>query len=277
VKHLTEEFITERQYLKNVSAKTLSWYRQSFKAFDGAMESKASMVVRIAELRQRGVSAISVNTYLRCVNAYFRWLHVEHGAELLRIPRLQAEQKIVATLSTEQIKRLLAFKPKGANATRAHLLASMILDCGLRISEALTLTWEQVDLDNLCLRVRGKGSKERIVPISMELRRLLFRWRQKQRGSLVVSTRCGTRMSVRNVQRDLKALFGRVGITGVRCSPHTLRHTFAICYLRNGGNLFYLSRILGHTSVKTTERYLQSVQPQDLQAVHDRLSALAVR
>lgn len=277
MKHLTEEFITERQYLKNVSAKTLSWYRQSFKAFAGAMDSRATIVARITELRQREVSAISVNTYLRCINAYFRWLHTEHGVEVLRIPRLQAEQKIVATLSGEQIKRLVQHRPKGANDSRAHLLSLVVLDCGLRITEALTLTWENIDLDNLCLKVKGKGSKERIVPVSMEMRRLLFRWRQRQKGSLLVSTRGGGRMSVRNVQRDLKALFGRVGIVGVRCSPHTLRHTFAICYLRNGGNLFYLSKILGHTSVKTTERYLQSVQIGDLQAVHDRLSALAGR
>jgi site-specific recombinase XerD len=269
------EFITERQYLKNVTPRTISWYRQSFKAFDGAMESKAAMVGRITELRQRGVSAITVNTYLRCVNAYFRWQHIEHEETLIRIPRLQTEQKIIATLSGDQIKRLLHFKPKGANATRAHMLAAIILDCGLRISEALTLSWDHTDLDNLCLKVKGKGSKERIVPVSMELRRLLFRWRQRQKGPLVVSTRTGTRMSVRNVQRDLKALFGRIGITGVRCSPHTLRHTFSICYLRNGGNLFYLSKILGHTSVKTTERYLQSVQPKDLAEVHDRLSALS--
>jgi len=111
LEHLIEEFITERQYLKNVSAKTLSWYRQSFKAFDGAMDSRASIVTRITELRQREVSAISVNTYLRCVNAYFRWMHAEHGADLLRIPRLQTEQKIVATLSAEQIKRIRLTNP----------------------------------------------------------------------------------------------------------------------------------------------------------------------
>ena len=82
-----DQFITERRYLKNVSPKTISWYEHSFKAFDGALEFKAAVTARITELRQRGMSAISVNTYLRCINAYFRWMHTEHEQALLKIPR----------------------------------------------------------------------------------------------------------------------------------------------------------------------------------------------
>jgi site-specific recombinase XerD len=67
----------------------------------------------------------------------------------------------------------------------------------------------------------------------------------------------------------------KLSITGVRFSPHTLRHTFAVQYLRAGGNLFYLSKILGHSSVTTTQKYLQSVGVDDLKMVHDRLSPLA--
>ena len=79
---------------------------------------------------------------------------------------------------------------------------------------------------------------------------------------------------MRNFGRDFKAIGEQLGMTGVRISPHTLRHTFAVSYLRNGGNLFYLSRVLGHSSVTTTQKYLQSVNVDDLQAVHDRLSPL---
>lgn len=78
-----------------------------------------------------------------------------------------------------------------------------------------------------------------------------------------------------NFQRDFKVVCERLTIEGVRCSPHTLRHTFALNYLRAGGNLFYLSKILGHTSIKTTERYLQSVGVSDLSAVRERFSLLA--
>jgi site-specific recombinase XerD len=68
-----------------------------------------------------------------------------------------------------------------------------------------------------------------------------------------------------------------LSIEGIRMSPHTLRHTFAVSYLRAGGNLFYLSRILGHTSIETTQRYLKSLGIADLQAVHSKLSLLSRR
>src|SRR5262245_51591380 len=113
----TEQFITERRYLKNVSVNTLDWYRDSFNAFANALDSKATVVQRITELRQRGVSAVSVNTYLRCVNAYFNWLHKEHGQPALKIAPLKEEQKVLSTFTAEQVKAILSFKPKGRNLT----------------------------------------------------------------------------------------------------------------------------------------------------------------
>lgn len=67
---MTEDFIKERTYLKGISPNTIAWYRDSFKAFQGATDSKPAIVQRIGELMQRGVKPVSINTYLRCVNAY---------------------------------------------------------------------------------------------------------------------------------------------------------------------------------------------------------------
>ena len=78
----TDQFITERTYLKGVSPATVQWYRSSFKAFHGALESKHTVMLRIAELRKTN-SALSINTYLRCLNAYFRWRQTDYGADLL--------------------------------------------------------------------------------------------------------------------------------------------------------------------------------------------------
>jgi site-specific recombinase XerD len=163
------------------------------------------------------------------------------------------------------------------NETRTHTAALLILDGGYRISEVLALPYEAVDFDNLAVKVRGKGGKHRLVPLSAEMRKKLFRFAGKRSGPgvLVFGTRRNTLVTVRNFERDLKVIGEKLGITGVRFSPHTLRHSFAACYLKNGGNLFYLSKILGHSTVKTTERYLQSLQIGDLQAVYDRLSPMA--
>ena len=254
-----DQFITERRYLRNVSERTIQWYRHSFHAFEGALDSKSSIVSRIAELRQRSVSAVSVNTYLRCINAYLRWLHMEHGQALIRIPRLKEEQRVLATLTPDHVKRLLQFTPKGRNLKRAHTVTLLLLDTGLRISEALGLTWDRVDMDNLVLRVVGKGGKHRVVPFSFECRKLLYRWRQQTSSDLVFPTASGIVARQRNIGRDVKLLGQRVGITGVRFSPHTFRHTFAVSYLRAGGNVLYLQRILGHSSLEITNRYTRSL------------------
>ena len=273
-----EQFTLERKYLKNVTPRTLAWYAYSFKAFEGAIGSKAEIVTRISELRNRGVKPISINCYLRCINAYFRWLHQEHNREMLKIPRLKEEQKILATLTPEHVNRLLQFRPKGRNLMRAHTLTLLLLDTGLRVSEALGLNWDHVDLDNLVLRVLGKGGKHRVVPISFEGRKLLYRWRQQPgKSEWVFPTLSGIITRQRNVGRDMKLLGQRVGISGVRFSPHTMRHTFAVSYLRAGGNVLYLQRILGHSSLEMTNRYTRSLGIEDLQAVHSRLSLLSRR
>ena len=145
------QFIEERRFLKNVTPKTLLWYQDAFKAFQGALDSEADIKHRIVELRSRGVSAISVNSWLRCINAYLKW----QGAGF-KLPKLKEEQKIIATLTPEQMARLIAFKPKGINQTRTHTAALLILDGGYRISELLELASDNVDFQNLVVKVRGK-------------------------------------------------------------------------------------------------------------------------
>jgi site-specific recombinase XerD len=154
------EFITERQYLKNVTPKTLLWYQDAFKAFGGALDSEVALKRRIVELRTRGVSATSVNSWLRCINAYLKW----QGAGF-KLPKLKEEQKVIATLTPEQMARLIAYKPKGINETRTHMAALLILDGGYRISELLELPCEGCDFENLVVKIRGKGNKQRLVPL----------------------------------------------------------------------------------------------------------------
>jgi integrase/recombinase XerD len=192
------------------------------------------------------------------------------------VPKLKEERRVLATLTAEQVKKIAGFVPRGKYERRIHTLSGLLLDTGMRIDEALSLRREDVDLDNLLVTVHGKGRKDRVVPISSEGRRVMWNWVRSQRTALVFESRNGTKLRQRNILREFKELGKRLRITGVRFSFHTLRHTFAVGYLRAGGNLFYLSRILGHTSVNTTEKYLQSLGVDDLQAVHGKLSLLSV-
>jgi integrase/recombinase XerD len=277
---LFDDFVKSRRYLKNVTAKTLVWYRTSFTTFQRLHHeptyTKESLRAFVVTLRESGVSPISCNTYCRAINAYLRWLHEEgHADTLLRIAPLKTEQKVIATFTAADVRKFITYRPRTFGQHRLHALTLALLDTGLRIEEALTLTRERVDLDNLLLTVDGKGQKQRVVPMSLELRKVLYRWTQKHQFPLVFPTRGGGRLTQRNLLRDLKQWGRDVGIgSGVRVSFHTLRHTFAVNYIRNGGDVFRLQRILGHTGLEMTRRYV-NLQTADLQTVHHRLSPLS--
>jgi site-specific recombinase XerD len=277
---LFDRFLQERTYLKGVSPETLRYYKWVRRAFQAilANPTKQGMLDCVQKLLAEGVSAISVNTYLRGLKAYIRWLQAEgHTKEIFKVQFLTTEQKILATLTSDHIRSLISFKPRGVNEARAHMVALLILDGGYRISEVLGLMHEHCDLDNLVVKVRGKGNKHRLVPMSVDMRKVLYRYMVKHSGPgrLLFGTTRNTQVTVRNFERDFKAIGVKLGITGVRFSPHTLRHTMAVNYLRAGGNLYYLQRILGHSSITTTERYLRSLGIADIQKVHDGLSLLS--
>lgn len=267
---MTDKFIEERKYLKGVSDKTLAWYLDSFNAFEGALDSEEQVKQRIVELRQRGVKPVSVNTYMRCIKAYFQWKGTP-----LNIPSLKEEQKIIATLSPQQVTRIINWKPVKSTQTRLHILALTALDTGMRVNELLSLRRADIDLDNLLIRVVGKGNKHRLVPMSIELRKRLYRYLSKHDVDRVFAANHGGKLGSRNLLRYFKDLCCELGVTGVRTSFHTLRHTFAVNYLRAGGNSLYLQRILGHTSLEMTNRYVRSLGIEDLKAVHSGLSLLS--
>ncbi len=137
------QFVRERQYLHNVSPKTLAAYQWAWKAFEPALSgkaqpSKADVVERIAVLRTSGLSNVTVNTYVRSVNAFFHWLHLEnHTPLLVKVPRLKEESKILMAFSDDQVGRLIRHNTHNHSEERAQMIAALILDTGLRIEEAL--------------------------------------------------------------------------------------------------------------------------------------------
>ena len=183
---------------------------------------------------------------------------------------------MLPTFTRDQISAILRWKPDLETDRRLHALVCTLLDCGVRISEALTLTLDRIDFDNLLLTVNGKGGKQRLVPFSFELRRILWKHCQALpwRDGLVFATKRGTELGRRDVLRDLKRLCRKLGFEAPRRSLHAIRHSFAANYIRQGGSQFHLMKILGHTSLEMTRKYV-NLQTADLQAVHNRLSPLS--
>lgn len=159
------------------------------------------------------------------------------------------------------------------------MLILVLLDTGARISEALGLRVDDCDLDNLLLKLDGKGRRERPVPCSLELRKALFRWismEKLQKDTLLFGTGRGGLQSRRNALRSVKVLCRDLGFNPPKRTCHAFRHTFAIMYLRNGGGEFRLQRQLGHASLTVTRMY-GNLTVNDLQAVHEKLSMLNAR
>ncbi len=215
---LFEQFLSQRRYLKNVTPSTIEWYQTAFKALQKALGAdappltKSSLQQFVVSIRQRGVKPVSCNTYIKALNAFCLWLHEEgHFAQRLQLPMLKVEQRIIQTLSDPAMQTLLHQKPKRFDQWRLHALVCLLLDAGLRIEEALTLRRTDLDFDSLFVTVFGKGRKERRIPFSFELRKVLFRYEQvptKQcpRCDLAFPSRQGTHWDQRNSLRGLGRL-----------------------------------------------------------------------
>ena len=143
------------------------------------MPTKTTLHRFVMAQRERGVRPVTCNTYIGAMNAFCAWLHQEgHAAERMKLSKLRVERRVLTVLDDGQIRALIGFKPKTLGQWRVHLAASLILDCGLRISEVLHMRHADVDFDNLILKVFGKGQKERLVPFSPELRKRVYRYEQ---------------------------------------------------------------------------------------------------
>ena len=138
-------------------------------------------------------------------------------------------------------------------------------------------TYVDCDPDNLLVTLNGKGQKQRKVPFSFELRKHLFRYTREfcpQSYMLVLGTRKGCRLDRHVMARDVKLLCKRLGFDPPARTLHSFRHTFAVNYLRRGGSVFHLQKVLGHSTLEMTRRYA-NLMTEDLQAVHQRLSLLS--
>jgi integrase/recombinase XerD len=278
LEEIFEQFLKERTYLKGSSPKTLTFYRSSFRAYQkfsgsATTPTKADLDAFVTGMREAGMKIVTVNTYIRGMNSFLSWLH-ENGyiSEHLKAKQLKADWKVMTYLSDAEVKQLTGYKPKGIAETRVWVIAMVCLDTGIRIEEALSLQRSKLDFDNLLLTVRGKGSKERTIPFSLELRTVLFRY-LKHNHELVFCSKTGYHLFYDNCRRDFKKLLGKLGIT-CEGSFHVLRRTFARNYVRFGGNLFYLQKALGHTTLTMSRRYVE-LETEDLSKMHAKVSVLS--
>lgn len=276
-----ELFLREKRYVQNVSEHTIEFYHYSFKALNKysliksvADISKANLTDMISNMRQQGMSASCTDARIRGINPFLTWLYEnEYTSEHFKIKRMKFQKRVLKTFDDTQVKTILNYKPKNFYELRLHTLLLLLLDCGIRINEALTLRRSQIDLDNLLITVIGKGNKERVIPFSLELRKVIFKFLKSHKFELVFTNRQGTKLGYNNIRRDFNNLIEKLGIVGFDGTFHAFRRCFARNFVRNGGNLFYLQRMLGHTSLKMSREYVELLT-EDIQKEQQRTSIL---
>jgi site-specific recombinase XerD len=232
----------------------------------------------LADLRDRTsvygrpLSSYTLHGYVQVVKGFFSWCEKDGLLDrnlVARAEQVRVDVRIIATFTPEQVKHLFA----AARATRHPLRDSAILavmfDTGIRASELCGLRMEHTHLTPQAsyIQVFGKGRKERQVGLGASAAMALKRYQTRERPvSSLANTFVATGPKTMQV-RGLESLFDRLGeaahIAGVRCSPHDCRHTFAVNYMRAGGNIYALSKLLGHSGVQVTENYLRSFGVED--------------
>ncbi len=278
------DFTRERKYLCNVSPATVSWYTHAFKWLPSESPTQGELKGTVLRMREAGLKETGCNAAIRAINAYLHWSTGSErkcgaGCTHPRIQQLKEPQIILPTLTETQIKLLVNWKPKPKNLhqQRWHLLSLLLLDTGCRITEALTVRVSDIDLDNLLVTLDGKGRKQRIVPVSFALRKALHHYIADfnlKQDSLLFATQEGAPVRRMTALRSIKLLCEHLGFDPPPRTLHAFRHTFAVNYLRRGGSVFHLQKVLGHSSLEMTRRYANLVTA-DLQAVHERISLLS--
>ena len=237
---------------------------------------------RYTKPQARGLSGHAINCYLRAIRAFWSWMvreEIIYSNPFAKVTIPKAPRKVIPAFSESQLQALLgAIDSSTPAGFRDSTMIMVLLDSGLRASELLGLTVTNLNLDDGVVKVNGKGGKERMVPIGARVRRMIWRYLQQYRPQ-PVNPRCdilflserGEPLSVNRLEAMIERCGQRAGIVGVRCSPHTFRHTFAITYLRNGGDVFTLQRILGHETLDMVRNYVNVAQ-NDVEQAHLRCS-----
>ncbi|MBI3944867.1 MAG: tyrosine-type recombinase/integrase [Armatimonadetes bacterium] len=234
-------------------------------------------------LTEQQLRPASIRNYWVDLHTFFGFL-AEEGIvatnPIESVPRPKVPEDQIRPFTEAQVKALLVAAHQSRHPRRDEALVLFLVDTAARASEVCGLRMKNLDLVNRRCEVLGKGNKRRLLPLSAPTTRALIRYiaeaeEERHPDSPVFLAEQGARMGEALARHGLLEVIRRLaasaGVTGVRPSPHTLRHTAAVMFLRACGNVFALKQLLGHTELRMVNRYVALAQA-DLEAQHRAFS-----
>ncbi len=287
-----EAFLEMLAAERGASVNTLAAYRRDLEDAAetiGGLGNAATADLRayLTDIAGRGFAATSQARKLSALRQFFKFLYAEglradDPTGTLDAPRKQ--RPLPKTMSEAETARLLdrveaeaAGHPHDPAAARMFALVEVLYATGLRVSELVGLPLTVAARDERFFVVRGKGNKERIVPLSAKARTAMRAWRALRDtvpahadSPFLFPAASGSGYLPRQVfARDLKALAARAGIPAAKMSPHVIRHAFASHLLQNGADLRAVQQLLGHADISTTQIYTHVLEERLVRLVND--------
>lgn len=292
------EGFTLAQNARRLSEHTLADYSNTFRKFqrfldgDPLFNEITQTQIESFLASQTDLSRKTVLNYHTGLSALWTWACAEGFAiqnPLRMIERPKPEQRAIQPFSESDLRALIGAISRSKsylnhgtasshslpNQERNRAIILLLLDTGLRADELCQAKIADLDPKNLYLKVFGKGSKERILPICSRTAQALWKYlaaRTALPSDQLFTTEDGAPLDRHRLFKQLKNIGQRAGIADVH--PHRFRHTFAIQFLRNGGNVYTLQMLLGHSTLDMCKKYLNLAQA-DLQAAHRLASPVA--
>ncbi len=273
-----KEFLITQQ-IKGNSKQTVAFYRNCVSPmidFIGAKTDTAQLSIETLRkyalyLRERDITDNSYKTYIKGIKAYLHWLYEEeytsvNFSEKLKLPK--AQRKTIDVLTENEIKALFSsFNVKTMIGLRNYCICALMIDSGLRRSEVIRLKTTDLHIFEGYAIINGKGNKQRHVPLGNVSKKYLIKYMSLRPCDTDTESLFLTKQNTPIKNATIARVFKTVKATKVgdvhltrRIYPHLLRHTFATSYLENGGNIYALQQILGHTTLDMVKKYVHLTQ-----------------
>ena len=285
VRNDIDNYIKYIAEIKNLSSNTSNSYKRDLKKLSSYLEDigvKSYKVINddtcmgwIGSLFSNNNNPRTIQRHISSAKGFFRFLK-KNGVissspfELIESPKTPSY--LPEVLSPEDIEQLLNFKPKDSLEIRDLAIVELMYSSGLRVSETININIDHIEENKTFLRVFGKGSKTRLVPVGRYAINAINNWvderdKYSNDDNALFINKKGSRLSVRSIQLRLKRLATKQGLPPV--NPHMLRHSFATHMLESSGDLRTIQELLGHSSLSTTQIYTK-LDYQHLVKIYDK-------